>query len=283
VPTLNDPVAFTIFGLDIRWYALIILTGIMVGMVVMQWLAQVRGLDPDFLLDATPIVIITAIIGARLYYLLLRWDDYLADPGSAINIRLGGLTIHGAFVAGTLVFWWYCRRHGQRFFAWVDVVIAAVPIGQAIGRWGNWANQEAFGTPTDLPWAVTIAPQHRPPQYAEFSTFHPTFLYESLLNLVIASVLITLLVRSDRFRWLREGDILWIYLILYGAARWVIESARTDSLMIGPWPAAYWFSAAFILAGAGMLLVRRTLWPGRLLSDAVPDDDEGAAPHAPAR
>jgi phosphatidylglycerol:prolipoprotein diacylglycerol transferase len=282
VPKLDDPVAFTIFGLDIRWYALIILTGIMVGMIVMQRLAIARGLDPDFLLDATPIVIIAAIVGARLYYLLLRWDDYIDDPGAALNVRLGGLTIHGAFVAGALMFWWYCRRHRQRFFAWVDIVVAAVPIGQAIGRWGNWANQEAFGTPTDRPWAVTIDPGNRPLRYAEFSTFHPTFLYESLLNLVIAAVLITLVVRSDRFRWLREGDILWIYLILYGAARWVIESVRTDSLMIGPWPAAYWFSAGFILAGTAMLIVRRTIWPGRLLAESTPEPDEGAELRATA-
>ena len=267
MPTLNDPVAFSLFGLEIRWYALFILTGIAVGIVVMRKLAIARGQDPEFVLDLTPIVIIAGIIGARVYYLLLRWDDYIDDPGAALNVRLGGLTIHGALVAGAAAFVGYCWWRRERPFAWVDVIIAGVPFGQAIGRWGNWANQEAFGTPTDLPWAVAIAPEHRPPQFAEFSTFHPTFLYESIINLAIGILLVWLLLRGRSSQRLREGDLLWIYLILYGLIRWVIESDRTDSLTIGPWPAAYWFSAAFILGGAAMLGIRRTIWPGRKLAD----------------
>jgi phosphatidylglycerol:prolipoprotein diacylglycerol transferase len=273
VPTLNDPIAFTLLGLSIRWYAIFILTGIVVGIFVMRRLAAARGQDPEFVLDMTPIIVIAGILGARLYYLLLRWEDYIDDPGSALNVRLGGLTIHGALVAGSLAFIGYCWWRRERAFAWIDIVIAGVPFGQAVGRWGNWANQEAFGTPSDLPWAVTISPERRPPAYAEFSTFHPTFLYESIANLVIGAVLVWLVLRSGRIRWLREGDVVWIYLILYGLVRWIIESARTDSLTIGPWPAAYWFSAAFILVGIGMMIVRRTIWPGRLMADFNPEEE----------
>lgn len=276
MPTLHDPVAISIAGLSIRWYAIFILTGIIISLIVMQRIAVARGMDPDFPLDAAPIVIVAAIIGARLYYILLRWNDYVEDPGSMINVRLGGLTIHGALVAGALAFWLYCRWNRQRFFAWVDIVIAVVPIGQAIGRWGNWANQEAFGKPTDLPWAVTIAPERRPPEYAQFSTFHPTFLYESILDFVMAGILIWLVVRRSNRPWMREGDILWLYLIFYGIVRYVIERDRTDSLMIGPWPAAYWFSIGFILLGAAMLVIRRTIWPGRLTSE--PDEELDADP-----
>lgn len=268
MPTLHDPVAITIAGLSIRWYAIFILSGIIISLIVMRPIAIARGMDPEFPLDAAPIVIVAAIIGARLYYILLRWDDYLDDPGGAFNVRLGGLTIHGALVAGALVFWLYCRWHQQRFFAWVDIVIAVVPIGQAVGRWGNWANQEAFGTPTDLPWAVTIDPAHRPARYAEYSTFHPTFLYESIFDLVMAAILIWLVVKRSNRPWMREGDILWFYLIMYGIIRFFIERDRTDSLTIGPWPAAYWFSIGFILAGIAMLIVRRTIWPGRATSEA---------------
>ena len=267
MPVLHDPIAISLFGLSIRWYAVFILTGIIVSLIVMRWLAEKRGMDPEFPLDAAPIVIVAAIIGARFYYILLRWNDYSADPSAALNIRLGGLTIHGALLAGTLAFLWYCRRRQQRFFAWVDIVIAVVPIGQAIGRWGNWANQEAFGTPTDLPWAVHIDPEHRPPAYAANSTFHPTFLYECILNLIIAAILIWLVLRMRTDRRFREGDALWIYLILYGIIRFIIESDRTDSLKIGPWPAAYWFSVGFILLGSAMLVVRRTIWPGRRVAD----------------
>ena len=280
MPVLHDPIAFSIFGLSVRWYAIFILAGIIVSLFVMRWLAEKRGMDPEFPLDAAPVVIVAAIIGARLYYILLRWNDYSADPGSAFNIRLGGLTIHGALLAGTLTFFWYCRRRGERFFAWVDIVIAVVPIGQAIGRWGNWANQEAFGTPTDLPWAVTIDPAHRPAQYAQYSTFHPTFLYECILNLVIAAILIWLVLRMRTDRRFREGDALWIYLILYGIIRFIIESDRTDSLKIGPWPAAYWFSVGFILAGSAMLVIRRTIWPGRIAADEYAHQSALAgAPH----
>ena len=112
--------------------------------------------------------------------------------------------------------------------------MAVVPIGQALGRWGNWANQEAFGGPTDLPWAVTIDPANRPSGYEQFETFHPTFLYESLLDLLIAAVLIFIVLRMPTNRFWREGDAIWIYMLFYGMIRFAIESLRTDSLYIGP-------------------------------------------------
>lgn len=261
MPTLNDPIAISLFGMSIRWYALFVLGGILAAIGIIRWLAGRRGMDADFVLDFAPIGVLLAIVGARAYYLLLRWDYYSAHPGEAINVRLGGLTIHGGLVVGALALAWYCRRRGERFFSWADLLVAAAPIGQAIGRWGNWANQEAFGGPTDLPWAVTIDADRRPPAYAEQATFHPTFLYEGLLNLVAAALLVRLvLVMPGSRRW-REGDALWIYLMLYGAIRLAVESLRTDSLMIGPLPAAYWVSGGFFLLGAAMFVVRRTIWP----------------------
>jgi phosphatidylglycerol:prolipoprotein diacylglycerol transferase len=263
LPTIHDPVAFTIAGIGIRWYALFILTGIVISIGVIRELARRRGMDPEFILDVAPWVVLGAIVGARLYYLALKWDFYRHHPGEAINIRLGGLTIHGALAAGTLLFYLFCRRRGFRFLAWADVVIAAVPIGQAIGRWGNWANQEAFGTPTKLPWAVTIDPEHRPAGYEQYSTFHPTFLYEGILDLGIAAFLIWMVLRMPRSTIFREGDALWSYFLLYGIVRLAVESFRTDSLYIGPLRAAYWISGGLIVAGASMLVLRHTVWPGR--------------------
>jgi phosphatidylglycerol---prolipoprotein diacylglyceryl transferase len=263
LPTLHDPVAFTIGGISIRWYALFILSGIIVSIWIIRELARRRGMDPEFIVDVAPWVVLGAIVGARLYYVALKWDFYRDNPGEAINVRLGGLTIHGALAAGILIFYVFCRSRGYRFLAWADIVIAAVPIGQAIGRWGNWANQEAFGTPTDLPWAVTIDPDRRPAGYEQQATFHPTFLYEGILNLLIAGCLIWLVLRMPRSRWWREGDVLWLYLILYGVARLLIESVRTDSLYIGPLKAAYWVSGALILGGGALLILRHTIWPGR--------------------
>jgi phosphatidylglycerol:prolipoprotein diacylglycerol transferase len=261
VPTLNDPVAFAVAGLTVRWYALFVLGGILGALALVRWLAEKRGMDGGFALDFAPIGVLLGIVGARAYYIALRWDYYRANPDEAINVRLGGLTIHGGLVLGALALAWYCRRRGERFFSWADLVVAAAPVGQAIGRWGNWANQEAFGTPTTLPWAVTIDPARRPPAYAEQATFHPTFLYEGVLNLIAAAVLIRIVLAMPGSRRWREGDALGLYLIMYGAIRLVVESVRTDSLTIGPLPAAYWFSGGFMLLGIALLLVRRTIWP----------------------
>lgn len=257
MPSPSDPTAFTLFGVGVRWYALFILAGIFAAIWLSSTLARRRGLDPNFPVDAAPWVVLAGILGARAYYLLLRWDYFLAHPDQALNVRLGGLTIHGALAGGTAMFAWLCRRAGQRFLAWVDLLIPGVALGQAIGRWGNWANQEAFGGPTDLPWGVAIDPERRPDAYANAATFHPTFLYESLFDLANAALLAYLALRVPGSRFLREGDVLWVYCITYGTARFAIERLRTDSLYIGPLPAAYWLSIGLIALGLTMLVLRR--------------------------
>jgi phosphatidylglycerol:prolipoprotein diacylglycerol transferase len=257
MPTLHDPTAFSLGPLDVRWYALFILTGIFAAIGLSSWLAARRGLDGEFLLDMAPVVVISALIGARLYYVLLRWDHFLDNPVDAFNVRLGGLTIHGGIAAGVLATWWYTRRHRQSFWTWADLIAPGLALGQAIGRWGNWANQEAFGTPTDLPWAVTIDPENRPAAYADSVTFHPTFLYESIFNLLNAIVLSWLVLQVPKRSWLRTGDVVGVYLVAYGVARLLIERIRTDSLTIGPWPAAYWLSLALILIGSGIMVWNR--------------------------
>lgn len=261
MPVLHDPTAISLGPLDVRWYALFILTGIFAGIGLSSWLATKRGLDPEFVLDLAPIVVISALVGARLYYILLRWDYYVENPADAINVRLGGLTIHGGLIVGLLAFWWYTRRRGQHFLTWTDIAAPSLALAQAIGRWGNWANQEAFGTPTDLPWAVTIDPENRPAGYADVATFHPTFLYESLFNLANAIMLAWLVLQVPKHGSLRNGDVTGVYLIAYGIARLLIERIRTDSLMIGPWPAAYWLSFALVVGGIAVIVGTRR-WGG---------------------
>ena len=267
MPSPSDPVAIAFLGLEIRWYAVFILLGVLCAIVVLRRLARERGLDPDFPLEVAPWIVLFALLGARLYYLALDPDYYLSNPDQAINVRLGGLTVHGALAGGAIGLFLYCRRRQERFLTWGDLIIAVVPIGQALGRWGNWANQEAFGRPTDLPWGVEIDPAHRPSEYLQSGTFHPTFLYESILNLGIAAVLIWIVRRMPTDRFWREGDAIWVYMILYGIVRLIIESMRTDSLYIGPWPAAYWVSGGLILAGLVMFAARRTVWPGTVVAD----------------
>lgn len=256
MPSPADPVAFSLLGIEIRWYALFMVAGIVAGVLLSRYLGGRLGLDRDWLLDAAPWVILASIVGARAYYVVLRGSFFLLHPLDAINIRLGGMAFHGALAAGTLSFALLCWRGKQPFWRWADVIAPGVALAQAIGRWGNWANQEAFGTPTELPWALWIDPAHRPPQYAAFDRFHPTFFYESIFNLVNAVFLSWLALRVHRSRWLVEGDVLAIYLINYGLARFLIERLRTDSLYIGALPAAYWLSWALIAAGLGLLLLR---------------------------
>jgi len=257
LPSLDDPVAFSLLGVSVRWYAIFILAGIAAAIWLIRELARRRRFDPEFVLDIAPWIVFGAIAGARLYYVLLRWDYYRDNPDQVVNLRLGGLTIHGAIVAGVALVLWFCRRRGFSFLAWADLMVAGLALGQAIGRWGNWANQEAFGTPSDLPWAVAIDTSRRPAAYLDQSTFHPTFLYESLFNLANAALLSYLALRIPGDRALRAGDGLATYLILYGAARFLIERIRTDSLTIGPLPAAYWLSFALIAAGTLLLVANR--------------------------
>jgi phosphatidylglycerol:prolipoprotein diacylglycerol transferase len=270
LPSPGDPTAFEIGPLAVRWYAVFILTGIVAAIWLIQRLARRRGLDPEFVLDLAPFVVLGGVVGARAYYVLLKPGYFLDHPDEIVNLRLGGLTIHGAIVGGLLAIWWYARRRGQRFPAWLDLIVPGLALAQAIGRWGNWANQEAFGTPSDLPWAVEIAPNRRPEDYAAAETFHPTFLYESIFNLTNAVVLAWLAANLPRTR-LREGDVFFIYLVNYGVARFFIERIRTDSLYIGPLPAAYWLSFALIAAGAAGLIIGRTLYPARR-PDPLPID-----------
>lgn len=268
MPSPASPVAISIGGLEIRWYALFLVLGMVAAVALIRWLARQRGMDTAFPLDVAPWVIFAGLVGARLYYVVLRADYFATHPLEAINVRLGGMTIHGALAGGTLAFVWLCRQRGQRVFAWADLIAPGIALGQAIGRWGNWANQEAFGRPTDLPWGVAIDPLHRPAAFATATHFQPTFLYESLVDLIIAAVLAWLALRVPHEpRW-REGDVFWLYLISYGVVRFIIEQMRTDSLYIGPFPAALWVSVSLVAIGVIGLVIRHTFYgPQPLATD----------------
>lgn len=249
IPSPSDPIAFNLFGITVRWYALIILAGIFLALGLVRWIAGRRGLNPDIPLDIAPAVVVIGIICARLAYVLVKGEVFFRNPAEILNIRAGGLAIHGALIGGALTTIYLLRRRQQPVLVWADLLVAGVALGQAVGRWGNWANQEAYGRPTSGWWGLQIDAAHRLPGYEGFSTFHPTFLYESLLNVLNAALLTWIALQIRPSGRLRPGFGLGVYCVTYGLIRLLTESVRIDSLKIGPLPGATWVSLAFVIAG----------------------------------
>ncbi|MCR3956201.1 MAG: prolipoprotein diacylglyceryl transferase [Gudongella sp.] len=237
-----DPVAFSIFGLEVRWYGLLIAMAVMIGTLLAMKEAGRKGIKEETLIDFLLFAVPVAIIFARLYYVVFSWDYYSANPGQILNVRGGGLAIHGAVIGGALVAIVFTRIKKLKFWTLADVTAPSLILGQAIGRWGNFANQEAHGGPTDLPWGIMV----------DGVKVHPTFLYESLWNLLVFLFLIWYRKKSKV-----EGEIFLLYVILYSVARFLIEGLRTDSLMLGPFRVAQLISVLTIAVGGAVLFSRK--------------------------
>ena len=187
--TLQSPGEFLPFTRDwvlpLRWYGLLIALAVLVGLNLSSWLAKQRNLEQGLISDLLPILVLAAVIGARIYYVTFEWPNYAANPFKAFAIWEGGIAIHGALLTGTVAVILFCRWRRQPFWDVLDVLVPSVALGQAIGRWGNFFNGEAFGVPTDLPWKLLIEsiPRNVQKIFPEAQYFHPTFLYESLWNL----------------------------------------------------------------------------------------------------
>jgi len=229
------PILVEIGPITIRWYGLLIASAVMIGITLSQYLAKRRHVDPDLLGDLVIWLIIGAIPAARLYYVLFEWSRYAQNPERIIAIWEGGIAIHGAIIGGTIAALIFARLKHVSFWQLADLVAPSLILGQAIGRWGNFFNSEAFGDPTNLPWKLYIPPAQRPPQFANFDYFHPTFLYESLWNLMVFGLLLTLFFRGLKGKpHLKTGTLFLVYLVAYSLGRVWIEGLRTDSLMLGP-------------------------------------------------
>ena len=233
----DDPyLIFQLFGLlTIRWYAVMILGGALLAAWVGARRVARRGYDPEHAWNLLALGLITAIAFARAWYVFFEWPNFRDKPLLyIINPGTGGIAIHGAILGAVLGAWVYTRINKLNFLEWLDLGAPCMAIGQAIGRWGNFFNQEAYGRPTTLPWGLRIDPDRRVPPfnnlatYGEATRFHPTFLYESLWN---AGVVAALLLVERRFRArLLHGDVFLLYGILYSLGRIWIEGLRTDSL-----------------------------------------------------
>ena len=183
------------------------------GLALAMRLGRRRNIDPALIADLLPILVIGAVLGARLYYVLLEWRQYSGHWSDALAIWRGGIAIHGALIGGSLALVLFCRWRRQAFWPLLDVLVPAVALGQGIGRWGNFFNSEAFGLPTDLPWKLTIPWENRPALFLNQTTFHPTFLYESLWNLGVCALLAQQK-RRGLGALLEKGHILRRYLVV---------------------------------------------------------------------
>ena len=231
---------FQLGPIFIHYYGIILMAGAVSASFLAAYEARRWGDDSDFVWDALTVVLIGGVIGARIWHILtpppsmvalgITTSFYLTHPLDAFAIWQGGLGIPGAVIGGAGALYWYTRRRKVDFGLWTDIAAPGLALGQAIGRWGNFVNQELYGKPTDLPWAIFIDPQHRVPGFSENTHFHPLFLYESLWNL--ASVFFLLWVGRRFSGRLRNGDVFFIYLITYPIGRFFLEFLRLDASQV---------------------------------------------------
>ena len=216
--TSPGSVAFTIFGLDIMWYGILVTLGIVLTVyIICKRAPKYHGISSDRMLNFSIIIVLSGIIGLRLYYVAFNWDLYKGDPLAILNFRSGGLAIHGGLIFGSIAAVILCKIYKEKPFNILDLCFAVVPLGQAIGRWGNFFNSEAHGTPTDLPWGIIV----------DGVKVHPTFLYESIWCFLLFFFLIYV---DSRRKFV--GQTFLLYCILYSIERFFVEGLRTDSLML---------------------------------------------------
>ena len=245
-----------LFGLEIRFYSLLILSGLLLGMVLAQRLAKRFGEDPTHVTNIAILGAIFALIGARTYHVIDYWNYYGQDVSRIFAFRSGGIGIFGALIGAIIALvayvWWVNRRAKQsgskpiKTLRWLDIGAPSFLLGQAVGRWGNFFNQELFGGPTDLPWAIPIDAAYRPGQYLEETHFHPLFLYESLLSLLGVFILVWIGIRFGKK--LKQGDLFILYLIWYPSERFLLEFLRLNNWKIGAIPTAQIVSVVLVSA-----------------------------------
>ncbi|MBU5306757.1 prolipoprotein diacylglyceryl transferase [Clostridioides mangenotii] len=229
-----DRVAFNLFGIDVMWYGILMATGMLAAVIIALKESKRVGISEDDVINIAIIAIPVGLICARIYYVVFNWDYYAGDIMAMINVRGGGLAIHGGLIGGILAGFLYTKYKKMNFFKTADAVMLGMPLAQAIGRWGNYINGEAHGGPTNLPWGIMV----------DGMKVHPTFLYESIWNLCI---FVFLLLTRKKKKY--EGQIIVNYVVLYSLGRFFIEGLRTDSLMFGPLRMAQVVSLIGIIGG----------------------------------
>lgn len=254
---LVNRVAFELFGLPIYWYAIIIVSGVIIAMWLSTREAVRVGLKPDDVTDFMLIGLPVSIIGARLYYILFDLQYYIDDPSQIFNIRSGGIAIYGALIAGGIWLYFFCQRNFISPWTFLDIAAPSVLLAQGIGRWGNFMNHEAFGAEVSRSFleSLYIPKFIIDNMYIDEVYRQPTFLYESVWNVIGFIVLIFLRKKTGL---LKEGEVFLSYLIWYGFGRFFIEGMRTDSLyLFGDIRVSQALSALLFFGAIGLLIWRR--------------------------
>lgn len=246
--TINR-VAFAIGGVNIYWYGIILAAGMMVGLCYAFREFKKQELKQDDAINMFLIAVPVSIVCARLYYVIFSLDMYKDDPLSVFDIRSGGIAVYGSFIGAAAVVIIYCLKKKISLGKVLDILAVGFLIGQAIGRWGNFVNGEAFGGHCSMPWAMTVAPTDGS---AAVESVHPTFLYESLWN-ALGVLLLLLYKRRKKF----DGEVFLLYILWYGAGRFWIEGMRSDSLYLGPVRISQLVALVSALAAAAAVIIIR--------------------------
>ena len=258
------PTGFNIGPLFIHFYGIILMSGALAGALLAERETRRRRQNSEMVWDAFVWVLIGGIIGACVWHILTPPPSmveqgittlyYLTHPLDALNIRNGGLGIPGAIIGGVIALYWFSKKRKVDFLMWVDIAAPGLALGQAIGRWGNFINQEVYGAPTNLPWAIYIDPLHRVPGFQDYERFHPLFLYESIWSLANMALLLWLGHRYAKS--LRNGDIFLVYLIGYPLGRFLLEFLRLDSSQVAGLNANQTLMLIIAMAAAVTLFLR---------------------------
>jgi len=263
------PDGFMLFGLKVHYYGVIIMAGAVLAAFLSVREARHRKIDGDTVWDMLPWLLVAGIVGARIWHVLTPpasmlingENPYLIHPLDALKIWNGGLGIPGAVMGGALALFIYCRVKKISFLTWVDIIAPGLALAQAIGRWGNFVNQEVYGLPSNLPWAIYIDPAHRLPGFENVAYYHPTFLYESLWDLLNMALLLIL---AHKFpEKLKTGDIFLIYLSFYSFGRFWLEFVRIDYSPIAGLNINQTLMAVVFVVSVATLLVRHFFFKSR--------------------
>lgn len=249
---------FTLFSLEIRWYGILIALGVLGGVLLSAAREKKLGLPGETTLNLALVGVPAAIVCARIYYVIFSWDYYARHPEDILNIRQGGMAIYGGIIGGIAAGYIYCRVRRVDYRACLDLVAPSLALGQAVGRWGNFINQEAYGGPVSNP-ALRFFPLAV--EIPGSGWHYATFFYESLW----CALIVALILLGERKRFFRRrGDTFGAYLFLYALERTLVEGLRTDSLYLGPIRVSQLLSLGVLLV-LGLMLARRRLGAARAL------------------